>query len=223
MGISLTTLCARDADANTAQRSLPTRRRERSIALSDATMLRFLALIATAQAIRLKQLNPLSYIWREEPYLIEFHAAGADQCDEMKPAMSAVEKELGTRILKWDVWSDPAAYKLMQFLDKGPDGRSKCGGLPFFYNRKTGKIVCGATTEKNLMNWAQGLKHEMVLSPPPSAEQKRVQQRVTGREARIARQAFERKKKLVAEMQAKKKARGAPAAPGAAAPQAAAE
>merc|ERR1719238_2151031 len=59
--------------------------------------------------------------------------------------MSAVEKSLNTRILKWDVWSDPAAYKLMQFLDKGPDGRSKCGGLPFFYNRKTGKIVCGAT------------------------------------------------------------------------------
>ena len=188
-------------------------------------MMRLLALAATAHAIRLKQLNPLSYIWREEPYLIEFHAAGADQCDEMKPAMSAVEKELGTRILKWDVWSDPAAYKLMQFLDKGPDGRSKCGGLPFFYNRKTGKIVCGATTEKNLMNWATGLKHEMVLSPPPSAEQKRVQQRVTGREARIARQAFERKKKLVAEMQAKKRARGAaaPAAPSAAAPQAAAQ
>ena len=78
---------------------------------------------------------------------------------------------------------------------------------------------------KNLMNWATGLKHEMVLSPPPSQEQKRVQQRVTGREARIARQAFERKKKLVAEMQAKKKARGAaaPAAPSAAAPTAAAQ
>ena len=195
------------------------------LADNNAVMRRLLALITTAHAIRLKQLNPLSYIWREEPYLIEFHAAGADQCDEMKPAMTAVEKELGTRILKWDVWSDPAAYKLMQFLDKGPDGRSKCGGLPFFYNRKTGKIVCGATTEKNLMNWATGLKHEMVLSPPPSAEQKRVQQRVTGREARIARQAFERKKKLVAEMQAKKKARGAaaPAAPSAAAPQAAAQ
>jgi hypothetical protein len=178
-------------------------------------MRRLLALATAAHAIRLKQLNPLNVLWREEPYLIEFHAAGADQCDEMKPAMSAVEKTLNTRILKWDVWSDPAAYKLMQFLDKGPDGRSKCGGLPFFYNRKTGKIVCGATTEKNLMNWATGLKHEMVLSPPPSADQKRVQQRVTGREARIARQAFERKKKLVEELQAKKRARGA--APAAAA------
>jgi hypothetical protein len=194
-------------------------------ATPGAAMRRLLALVTATQAIRLKQLNPLSYVWREEPYLIEFHAAGADQCDEMKPAMGAVEKELNTRILKWDVWSDPAAYKLMQFLDKGPDGRSKCGGLPFFYNRKTGKIVCGATTEKNLMNWAQGLKHEMVLSPPPSAEQKRVQQRVTGREARIARQAFERKKKLVEEMQAKKRARGtvpAAAAPTRAAPKEAA-
>ena len=207
-----------DSFGHLADTAVRTRRRRDAV-----TMRRLLALVTATQAIRLKQLNPLSYIWREEPYLIEFHAAGADQCDEMKPAMSAVEKSLNTRILKWDVWSDPAAYKLMQFLDKGPDGRSKCGGLPFFYNRKTGKIVCGATTEKNLMNWAQGLKHEMVLSPPPSAEQKRVQQRVTGREARIARQAFERKKKLVEEMQAKKRARGAPAAPGAAAPQAAAE
>ena len=206
-----------DSFGHLADTAVRTRRRRDAV-----TMRRLLALVTATQAIRLKQLNPLSYIWREEPYLIEFHA-GADQCDEMKPAMSAVEKELNTRILKWDVWSDPVAYKLMQFLDKGPDGRSKCGGLPFFYNRKTGKIVCGATTEKNLMNWAQGLKHEMVLSPPPSAEQKRVQQRVTGREARIARQAFERKKKLVEEMQAKKKARGASAAPSAAAPQAAAQ
>ena len=128
-------------------------------------MRRLLALVTATQAIRLKQLNPLSYIWREEPYLIEFHAAGADQCDEMKPAMSAVEKELNTRILKWDVWSDPAAYKLMQFLDKGPDGRSKCGGLPFFYNRKTGGLE---TTFK--ANKMQKRKHQINSLAAEAAE-----------------------------------------------------
>ena len=63
-----------------------------SLTSSAVTMRRLLALAATAHAIRLKQLNPLSYIWREEPYLIEFHAAGADQCDEMKPAMTLWSK-----------------------------------------------------------------------------------------------------------------------------------
>lgn len=183
-------------------------------------MLRLLALVGTAQAIRLRELNPLRMVFKEEAYLIEFHAAGADQCDEMKAPIKQVERKLGTRILQWDVWSDPAAYKLMQFLDKGPDGRSKCGGLPFFYNRNTGKIICGATTEKNLENWARGVKHDMVLSPPASAEQRRVQQRVTGREARVARQTFDRKKKMVEELVAKKKLRAASAPKAAAAKQA---
>ena len=63
-----------------------------------------------------------------------------------------------------------------------------------------------------------GLKHEMVLSPAAVQEQKGPQ-RVTGREARRT-GAFERKKRLVAEMQAKK---GAGAVPAAAAPTAAAQ
>jgi hypothetical protein len=142
----------------------------------------------------------------------------------MKPVMRKLEKKLGTRILKYEVWNDPAAYKLMQFLDKNPSGKSQCGGLPFFYNRRTGAVVCGATTEANLENWARGRKHAVVLTPPPSAEQcgapaspslffffvaiyptRRiaVSARATGEKARRARLANEKKRAAVDKIRAR--------------------
>ena len=137
---------------------------------------------------------------REEPYLVEFYGIMCEQCDEMLGPMRRLEKKLGTTILKYEVWNDPAAYKLMQFLDKTPAGRSQCGGLPFFYNRKTGAVVCGATTEANLEDWAAGRKHAVVLTPPPSPDQIKVQGRVTGAKARQQRVANEKKRKAVEDM-----------------------
>ena len=137
---------------------------------------------------------------REEPYLVEFYGIMCEQCDEMLGPMRRLEKKLGTKILKYEVWNDPAAYKLMQFLDKTPAGRSQCGGLPFFYNRKTGAVVCGATTEANLEDWAAGRKHAVVLTPPPSPDQIKVQGRVTGAKARQQRVANEKKRKAVEDM-----------------------
>ncbi|KAH8061061.1 hypothetical protein JL722_4355 [Aureococcus anophagefferens] len=137
---------------------------------------------------------------REEPYLVEFYGIMCEQCDEMLGPMRRLEKKLGTKILKYEVWNDPAAYKLMQFLDKTPAGRSQCGGLPFFYNRKTGAVVCGATTEANLEDWAAGRKHAVVLTPPPSPDQIKVQGRATGAKARQQRVANEKKRKAVEDM-----------------------
>ena len=147
--------------------------------------------------LRLRELSPRKLFFREEPYLVEFHGVVCEQCDEMKPVMRALERKLGTRFLKYEVWNDPAAYKLMQFLDKNPSGKSQCGGLPFFYNRRTGAVVCGATTEANLENWARGRKHAVVLTPPPSAEQIAISGRATGEKARRARAANEKKRAAV--------------------------
>jgi len=156
--------------------------------------------VASATALKLRELNPLRALFREEPYLVEFHASHAEQCDEMKPVMRRVERKLGTRFLKYEVWSDPAAYKLMQFLDKNPAGKSQCGGLPFFYNRKTGAVVCGATTEANLENWAKGVAHAVVLTPPPSAEAIAVAGRATGARARRGRLANAKKREAIEKM-----------------------
>ena len=159
--------------------------------------------VSSAWAMRLKELNPLRLVMREEPYLVEFHGVMCEQCDEMKPVMRRLERKLKTRFLKYEVWNDPASYKLMQFLDRNPSGRSQCGGLPFFYNRKTGACVCGATTEANLELWATGKKHAVVLTPPPSAEQIKVQSRVTGAKARQQRVANEKKRLAVEKMRSR--------------------
>lgn len=60
-------------------------------------------------------------------------------------------------------------------------------GLPFYYNRKTGRIVCGATTYENLENWATGQSHSLTQAPPISQEEVEVKGRVTGSKARMAR------------------------------------
>ena len=36
-------------------------------------------------------------------------------------------------------------------IDKG-----RCGGVPFFYNKKTGKFICGAADYDGLKKWAIG-------------------------------------------------------------------
>jgi hypothetical protein len=179
-------------------------------------MLRLLAFAAAMNMIAAQNLsvpffkrgsmNPLRVIF-PEPYLFEFYRANDEQCDKMMPAMKAVERKLHTQIVKFDIWAEPSAYKLMTFLDMGIEGRSRCvttHGLPLFYNRRNGQIICGATTEKNLDNWARGLKHEMVLPAPPSKDENEKKQRVTGRESRTRRQANEKKKK---ETEARKKSR----------------
>lgn len=164
---------------------------------------------APVSGMRLKALNPLRLFRGDEPYLIEFYGVMCEQCDEMIKPMKRLEKKLKTRILKYEVWNDPGAYKLMQFLDKNPAGRSQCGGLPFFYNRRTGCVVCGATTEANLEDWATGKKHAVVLTPPPSQEQIRVQGRVTGAKARQQRIANEKKRDAVEKMRARNPAAAA--------------
>ena len=49
----------------------------------------------------------------------------------------------------------------MQRLDRG-----RCGGVPFFYNKRSRRYICGATTYANLRAWALGEPCEPILPPP---------------------------------------------------------
>jgi thiol-disulfide isomerase/thioredoxin len=83
--------------------------------------------------------------------LLEFYGTECHFCHAMAPLVERLEKELEVKIKKIEVWHhEENAHKLQQ-LDKGV-----CGGVPFFYNTKTGKWLCGAVSYDKLKEWAVG-------------------------------------------------------------------
>ena len=88
--------------------------------------------------------------------LIEFSGAECVHCKEMIPIVKKVEKETGAKITKLEVWHDNNNANLMQKYDKDQNGNEFCGGVPFFYNEKTGKKICGNTKFEKLKAWAEG-------------------------------------------------------------------
>ena len=83
--------------------------------------------------------------------LVEFYGTECSHCIEMQPLMEKMEKELKVKIERLEVWHNAKNAKLLQETDNG-----FCGGVPFFFNRKTGKWICGSTSYENLKKWALG-------------------------------------------------------------------
>ena len=61
-----------------------------------------------------------------------------------------LEKEEGLVVEKLEVWHNKENSKKLEELDKG-----FCGGVPFFYNTKSCKWICGETTYEELKEWAK--------------------------------------------------------------------
>jgi thiol-disulfide isomerase/thioredoxin len=95
-------------------------------------------------------------------HLLEFYGIECDHCVDMEPLMERLQKETGLPIRRFEVWYSDDNLRLLQKLDKG----SSCGGVPFFYNKKTKGWICGATTYENLKSWALGRPHQRFLPPP---------------------------------------------------------
>ncbi len=85
------------------------------------------------------------------PDLIEFYGTECEHCEEMQPLLDKLAKETGMKVEKIEVWHNAKNAELMQKFDKG-----FCGGVPFFFNKKTGKWICGATSYEKLKAWAMG-------------------------------------------------------------------
>jgi len=113
-----------------------------------------------------------------KPYLIQFTGKGDDYCAQMEPLKERLKDELGVEIRCFEVWYGTANLELLQKLDRG-----RCGGVPFFYNKKSRRFICGATTYANLKAWALCQPCEPFLPPPQSASNKEpneVQTKVQG-------------------------------------------
>jgi len=96
-----------------------------------------------------------------KPFLIQFKGKGDDYCAQMEPLKDQLHEELGVEIRCFEVWYDSKNLELLQRYDRG-----RCGGVPFFYNKRSRRFICGATTYENLKNWAMCEPCEPFLPPP---------------------------------------------------------
>ncbi len=67
----------------------------------------------------------------------------------MEPLVERLEAEQEVKVARIEVWHNEANAKLMKEYDKG-----YCGGVPFFFNKKTGKWICGEADYERLKAWA---------------------------------------------------------------------
>ncbi|MBI4155270.1 hypothetical protein HY498_04255 [Candidatus Woesearchaeota archaeon] len=83
--------------------------------------------------------------------LLMFSGTECKHCHEMLPLVKKLEKELKVKVKILEVWHNAENAKLLQ--EKDTIG---CGGIPFFYNEKTKKALCGSVSYEELKAWAQG-------------------------------------------------------------------
>lgn len=83
--------------------------------------------------------------------LIQFYGTECVHCHEMNPLVERLEKELGAKVKKVEVWHNSKNAEWLRKVDK-----IGCGGVPFFYNENTGKALCGAVGYETLKRWALG-------------------------------------------------------------------
>ena len=80
-------------------------------------------------------------------HLLEFYGIECPHCVKMHDLVLRLEKEEGVKVLALEVWHNKENEQKLIKLDK-----NMCGGIPFFYNTKTGNFICGDGTYEDLKN-----------------------------------------------------------------------
>jgi hypothetical protein len=112
--------------------------------------------------------RPLGFLFKKklgQTELISFYKPGEELCEDMEQLEKRVEKKTGKHIMRFNV-KNPTNYDLLVRLDND----HSCSGLPYYYNRATHRVICGATTLPNLQKWARGDVCQKHLPPPLSKE-----------------------------------------------------
>lgn len=86
-----------------------------------------------------------------DPNLVEFYGDECPHCKDMEPLIERLAREEGIEITRFEVWHNAKNQKMFETEDNG-----KCGGVPFFINKKTGKFICGSTSYEDFKKWAKG-------------------------------------------------------------------
>lgn len=83
--------------------------------------------------------------------LINFYGEECPHCHRMEPLLKKLEEETGVSVERLEVWHNDENLKKLEQYDK-----NFCGGVPFFYNTKTDKWICGEATLDELKEWSAG-------------------------------------------------------------------
>ncbi len=84
-------------------------------------------------------------------HLLEFYGTECPHCVSMHELVEKLEKKEGVKVESFEVWHNKENEKKLLELDK-----DLCGGVPFFYNLKTNKFICGEASYEILKKWAKG-------------------------------------------------------------------
>jgi hypothetical protein len=83
--------------------------------------------------------------------LIYFYGDGCQFTKKADPSVACLERFLRAPISRREVWHNEDNHVIW----KEHGGESNCGGVPYFYNKLTGKSVCGAANCEILKEWAK--------------------------------------------------------------------
>ena len=83
-------------------------------------------------------------------HLLEFYGTECPHCVNMHELVLRLEKEEGVTVDAIEVWHNEENEKRFLEIDK-----DRCGGVPFFYNEKNKKWLCGDVSYDELKAWAK--------------------------------------------------------------------
>jgi len=83
-------------------------------------------------------------------HLLEFYGKECPHCVEMHELVERLQKEESIEIDAIEVWHNKENEKKLLDIDK-----DLCGGVPFFYNTKNKKFICGSADYDELKDWAK--------------------------------------------------------------------
>lgn len=87
----------------------------------------------------------------ERSHLLHFYGRECVHCRQMDALMARLEDDLGISMEHLEIWHNQANAALFRQYDQG-----RCGGVPFYYNTRTDKWLCGTVSYQVLKQWAQG-------------------------------------------------------------------
>lgn len=82
--------------------------------------------------------------------LLNFYGEECPHCIRMHELVKKLETEIGVSVDRFEVWHNKDNAKKLEELDKN----GECGGVPYLYNTKTNKSICGEVPYDELKAWA---------------------------------------------------------------------
>ncbi|MDO8628009.1 MAG: hypothetical protein Q7K42_06080 [Candidatus Diapherotrites archaeon] len=91
----------------------------------------------------------------ENSTLVEFFGKECPHSQKMFSLVEKLERETGLKVLKLEVWHSQENQLLMsQYEDIFSEASGGQVGVPTFYNKATGEILCGEVDYSALKEWA---------------------------------------------------------------------